>query len=133
MRALMAACALALALAAPVVAQDLSLPDAEPKAKGAISDQRLEVANKEMAYAAERLEEAAVQDDKPTLDKAVEQSRETVEEVRQLLRDLPAEQRTSYEDAILQVEQALAKGDARAGATAMRDLRERVLELASGG
>ena len=124
--------ALAAALSSPGFAQDYSLPDTEPKAtQGGIPDQRLEVANKEMAYAAERLEEAAVQGDEPVLAEAFQQSRETVEEVRDLIQDLPPDQRTPYEEAILQVEQALAKDDARAAAAAMRDLRQRVLELAT--
>lgn len=126
------AVALVLALAGPAAAQTYDLPDAEPKDPlGVISDQRLEVANKEMAYAAERLEAAATQDNAPLQAEAFEQSRETLDEVRELFQDLPPDRRVPYEEAILQVEQALAAEDARAAAAAMRHLRERVLELVS--
>ncbi len=130
MRALLLATTLALALAAPALAQNTGLPDGEPKdPKNVLSDQRLEVANKEMAYAVERLEKAAAEDDSTAIQGAFGQSREVVDEVRKLIRPLPENERAPFEAAVSEAEGALGSGDPRAGAAAMRTLRQRVLDL----
>lgn len=123
----------ALALSSAGSAQDTSLPDAEPKdPQGVIPDQRLEVVNKEMAYAAERLDAAAATDNETARSAAFEESQEAVNEVRALFRDLPPDQRTPYEQALLQAEEGLRSGDPTTGAAAMRELRQRVLDLVAG-
>jgi hypothetical protein len=124
--------AVALAFGLPSVgsAQDNALPTATPTdPKGVVPDQRIENADKGMVYAAEVLEKAAVVDNDAARQDAFTLSRQTVEDARDLFPDLPPDQRTSYEEAILKVEQALAAGDPKAGAAAMRDLRQRLLEL----
>ena len=130
MRALALAAVLALTLAGPLAAQDTSLPDAEPKdPQGVLPDQRLEVANKEMAYAAERLDKAAEEGHEAAIAGAFDESRETLREVRELFQRLPQNERAPYEEALNKTEQALNGGDAKAGAAAMRELRQRVLDL----
>jgi len=47
--------------------------------------------------------------------------------------DLPQERRIQYEQALLEAEQALAKGDPRLGAEAMQTLEEHVRELVQRG
>ncbi len=131
---LLLATVLAAGLALPALAQDKALPDAEPKdPRGVLSTQRLEVANKEMAYAAERLEKAAEEGDESATRGAFDESRQTVEEVRKLIRPLPEGERAPFEAAIGEAESALAGGDPQTGARAMRDLREKVIELLAAG
>ena len=130
MRMLLAALALVAALTAHARAQDTSLPTETPQDQTRILPaHQLEVADKEMAYAAVRLDEAAVQQDDSARQQAVKQSHETLAEVRKLVADLPSDQRQPYEAAIKQAEDTLNGGDLAASAAAMRDLRARVLQL----
>lgn len=118
---------------APARAQSRDLPTQAPaNPQGKVPDQRLEVADQNMVYAAERLDTAARQGNDKVLSEALEQSRITVQQIRTIFKDLPQDQRAPYEDALARAEQALAQRDPAAGAAAMRALRERVLSLTAG-
>jgi hypothetical protein len=117
-----------LALAGAASAQEYKLPtDPPPNPRQIVPDQRLEVANQNMVYAAERLDEAAVQDDQKAVSEAINESRETVAQMREIFDDLPPDQQEFYDAALLKAEAALATGDPKVGAAAMRELRQTVL------
>lgn len=130
MRALLLATTLALALVAPAFAQNTGLPDGEPEdPKGVLSSQRLEATNKGMAYAAERLDNAAEGGKDIERRDALDESRQSLRELRQLIRPLPEDERAPFEAAAAEAEGALGGGDPRAGAEAMRALRQKMLDL----
>lgn len=130
MRAFLLATFLALVLAVPTLAQDTALPDEEPRdPKGVLSAQRLEATNKGMAYAAERLDNAAEGGENIQLRDAFDESRQSLRELRQLVRPLSESERSPFEAAAAEAEVALGGGDPRAGAEAMRTLRQRMLDL----
>jgi hypothetical protein len=122
-----------LVLAGAVPAQEYKLPtDPPPNPGKVVPNQRLEVADQNLVYAADRLDEAAQQGDQKAVSEAIGQSQQTIEQIRNIFQGLPQDQRVPYEDALLRAEQALAKGDPKLGATAMRELRQKMLANVAG-
>jgi hypothetical protein len=126
--------ALAAALALPGVAgAQQSLPTEPPaNPRQVVPDQRLENVNQRLLNAAETLHKAAESGNEAHAADALALGRQTVSDVRAVFADLPQDQRAAYEEAFSTAEQALARNDPRAGATAMQDLRRRVLDLVAG-
>ena len=122
-----------LVLAGAVPAQEYKLPtDPPPNPGKVVPNQRLEVADQNLIYAADRLDEAAQQGDQKAVSEAIGQSQQTIEQIRNIFQGLPQDQRLPYEEALLHAEQALAKGDPKLGATAMRELRQKMLANVAG-
>lgn len=64
---------------------------------------------------------------------ALDVSRQTIEGIREIFKDLPQERRMPYEEALLKAEQALQGRDPRVVAEAMQALQQRIREITAKG
>lgn len=128
------ALALALALALPGLAgAQQSLPTEPPaNPRRVVPDQRLENVNQRLIAAADQLEKAAQDRDADHAARALDYASDSVRESRGVFEGLPETERAPYMQAFTEAEQALARKDPAAGAAALRQLRQRVLDLVAG-
>ncbi|MEK0085577.1 hypothetical protein [Benzoatithermus flavus] len=134
MRALLLTTALATALVLPGLAgAQQSLPtEPPPNPQKVVPDQRLENVNQRLLTASEQLHKAAEDRDKDHAARALDYAYDTVQEVRSVFAGLPQDQRAPYDQAFAEAERTLKTKDPAASAEALKQLRERVLDLVAG-
>jgi hypothetical protein len=126
---------LILALASSGVASaQQSLPTQPPANPGeVVPDQRLENVDQRLLTSGEELRRAAEAEDQDRTQTAIDQGRDTLESVRDVFDDLPAERRQPYLDAVAKAQQVIETGDPGRAAEAMQTLQETVRDLAARG
>jgi len=118
----------------PVAIAQQSIPtQPPPNPHEVVPDQRLENVQQRLFVAAEQLKKAGDSGNQSHAEQAFHYAHATISDVRSVFADLPQERRIQYEQALLEAEQALAKGDPRLGAEAMQTLEKNVRELVQRG
>jgi hypothetical protein len=124
---------LALALSGVASAQQSLPTQPPPNPAEVVPDQRLENVDQRLLTAGEQLRRAAEAVEDARTQRALDYGRDSLQSVRDVFDDLPADRGQPYLDAVAEAQQVLETGDPGKAAEAMKTLQQTIRDLAARG